>query len=106
MTLFKKKDYLDQQIISIHSFYINSSQRIITHAIVPMALLNGLRDASGVSVLSSAAKSNEFILRLESDIPHAEPCLKTERGVAATSTDRYLSCSNVDDVVSEVDTPR
>lgn len=44
------------------------------------------------------------MLRLESDIPHAEPCRSTGRGVAATKTDRYLSCS-IDDVVSDVDTP-
>lgn len=64
-----------------------------------MALLKGfdLRTTSGVSVPptngSSAAKSNESILKLLSDMPHAELCFPAKTGVADTRADRYFSCN-------------
>lgn len=82
-----------------------------SYPIVPMALLNGLceerREASGVRVLvaSSAAMSSELRLRLESDIPQADPCLSTDKGVALTMAFRYRSCST-EELESECDTPK
>lgn len=62
-----------------------------------MALLKGfdLRATSGVRVPlikgSSAANNNESMLRLLSDIPHADPCRNANSGVAETNADKYLS---------------
>lgn len=64
---------------------------------VPIALLKGLdlRTTSGVSVPptsgSSAANSNESILSVLSDIPHAVVCLVAKSGVADTIADKYFS---------------
>lgn len=66
-----------------------------------MALLNGfLLDCSGVAFLSSAANNKESILSELSDMPQADPCRRTDTGVAATRAEMYFSCSNVE-VLSE-----
>lgn len=78
---------------------------MITYPRVPMALLNGLDllTTSGVRVAqakgSSAAKSNESMLKELSDIPQPDPGLCEKTGVAETMDEKYFSCS-VDDVVS------
>lgn len=72
-----------------------------TYPRVPIALLKGFRrDCSGVALRSSAAKNNESMLSELSDIPQADPCRKTETGVAATNAIIYFSCSN-DEVLSD-----
>ena len=43
------------------------------------------------------------MLRVLSDMCHADPCRRADNGVADTKTDKYLSCSK-DDVVSDVET--
>lgn len=71
-----------------------------------MALLKGLLllAISGVSVpptrWSSAASSSESMLRLLSLMPQAEPLVTLATGVAATTADRYRSCSTDEVVVS------
>lgn len=72
-----------------------------TYPKVPIALLKGLdlRTTSGVRVPptngSSAASSNESMLRVLSDIPHAEVCFAANTGVADTKADRYFSCNAI-----------
>lgn len=69
-----------------------------------MALLNGFDRlaTSGVrvppSLGSSAAKRRESMLRLLSDIPHAELWRSANMGVAATNAERYFSCKKDNNV--------
>lgn len=64
---------------------------------VPIALLKGFDRlaTSGVKVAfvngSSAASSNELMLKVLSDIPHAELWRRLKTGVAVTNALKYFS---------------